>query len=143
MRMMASTAPAPAPRSLSRSFGSDRLRGLGLELGRLGLDQADDMVDHLLVADVVVGDSRQIDHVLALAAAGDADVGLARFAGTVDDAAEHRQRHRGADMLEPLLELLDRADDVEALARAARAGDDADSAVADPHRLQDLVADPD
>ena len=29
---------------------------------------------------MVIGDARQIDHVLAVAAAGDADVGLARFA---------------------------------------------------------------
>ena len=37
----------------------------------------------------------------------------------------------------------DRADHVEALARAARAGDDAHAAVADAERLQDLVADAD
>ena len=46
-------------------------------------------------------------------------------------------------MLQPLLERLDRADDVEALARAARAGDDADAAVADAEAFQDLVADAD
>ena len=79
----------------------------------------------------MVGDARQIDHVLALAAAGDADVGLARLARAVDDAAEHRERHRRLDVLQPLLERLDGADDVEALARAARAGDDPDAAVAD------------
>jgi hypothetical protein len=40
---------------------------------------------------VVVGHAREIDHVLAVAAAGDADVGFARFAGAVDHAAEHRE----------------------------------------------------
>src|SRR5688500_189273 len=98
------------------------------------------MVDHVLVADMVVGDAGEVDHVLALAAAGDADVGLARLAGAVDDAAQYRQRHRRADVAEALLELLNGADDVEALAGAARAGDDADAAVADAEGLRDLVA---
>src|SRR4051812_47423278 len=98
------------------------------------------MVDHVLVADMMVGDARQIDHMLPVAAAGDADVGLARLAGAVDDAAEHRERHWRADMAQPLLERLDGADDVEALARAGRAGDDADTAVADAERFQDLEA---
>src|SRR5215207_4934552 len=98
------------------------------------------MVDHVLVADMVVGDAGEVDHVLALAAAGDADVVLARLAGAVDDAAQYRQRHRRADVAQALLELLDGADDVEALARAARAGDDADAAVADAEALQNLEA---
>src|SRR5204862_2288979 len=95
------------------------------------------------VLDMVSGHARQIDHVLALAAAGDPDVGLARFARPVDDAAKHAERHRSLDMLEPLLERLDGADHVEALARAARAGDDADAAAADAEALQDLIADAD
>ena len=48
---------------------------------------------------MVIGHARQIDHVLAGAAAGDADIGLARLARAVDDAAEHRQRQRRRDML--------------------------------------------
>src|SRR4029450_947297 len=91
-----------------------------LDLRRLLLDEADDMVDHLLVADMMVGDAGQIDHMLALAAAGDADVGLARFARAIDDASEHAQRHRGPDVLQPLLQLFDSTDDVEARARTAR-----------------------
>ena len=79
---------------------------------------------------------------LAGAAAGDADVGLARLAGAVDDAAEHRERQRHADMLEPLLERLDGADHIEALPCAARTGDDPDAAVTDAERLQYLEADP-
>ena len=46
-------------------------------------------------------------------------------------------------MLQPLLERLDRADHVEALARAARAGNDPHAAAADAERLQDFVADAD
>src|SRR3546814_4316452 len=90
---------------------------------------------------MMIGDARQIDHVLARAAAGEADIGLARFAGAVDDAAQHRKRHRRADMLEPLLKLFDRADHVEALPCAAWAGDDPHPAIADAERLQYLEAD--
>src|SRR3546814_19181923 len=78
---------------------------------------------------------------LAVASAGDADVGLARFAGAVDDAAQYRERHRGLDVAERLFERLDGADDVEPLPRAAGAGDDADAAGAQPERFQDFVDD--
>ena len=101
------------------------------------------MLDHVGILDMVVGDPRQIDHMLAIAAAGEADIGFTRFAGAVDDAAQHRQRHRGADMLEPFLQGLDGADDVEPLPRAAWAGDDADAAVADAERFQNFIADAD
>src|SRR3546814_11529054 len=74
-----------------------------LDLGRLGLDQRDDVRDHVCVLYMVVGDARQIDHLLAVAAAGAADVGFARLAGAVADAAEDRQRHRGLDMMQRLL----------------------------------------
>src|SRR3546814_17155756 len=90
---------------------------------------------------MMIGDARQIDHVLARAAAGEADIGLARFAGAVDDAAQHRKRHRRADMLEPPLKLFDRADHVEALPCADWAGDDPHTAIADAERLQYLDAD--
>src|SRR3546814_13965155 len=90
---------------------------------------------------MVVGDARQIDHMLAIAAAGDADVGFARFAGAVDDAAENRQRHRGPDVLERLFQLLHGANDVEALARTTGARDDADAAGAQAQRFQDFIAD--
>ena len=46
------------------------------------------MIDHVLIPDVMIGDAGQIDHMLAIAAAGNADVGLARLARAVDDAAE-------------------------------------------------------
>src|SRR3546814_11220560 len=90
---------------------------------------------------MVVGDARQIDHMLAIAAAGDADVGFARFAGAVDDAAENRQRHRRPDVLERLFQLLHGANDVEALARTTGARDDADAPGAQAQRFQDFIAD--
>src|SRR5437763_11350422 len=110
------------------------------DLRGLRFDQLYDMVDHVGILDMMIGDSGEIDHMLAVTAAGDADVGLARLARPVDDAAEHRERHRRADVAEPFLQRLDSADDVEALARAGRAGDDADAAIADAEALEDLEA---
>ena len=40
----------------------------------------------------------------AVAAAGEADIGLARLARAVDDAADDRERHRRRDVREPLLQ---------------------------------------
>src|SRR5437868_4928620 len=101
------------------------------------------MIDHLAVFDVVVRHARQIDHMRAVAAAGDSDVGLTRFAGAVDDAAEYRERHRSLDVLQPVLERFYGPDHVEALARAAGAGNDAHSAAADAEALEDFIADAD
>src|SRR3546814_6819383 len=75
-------------------------RAARFDLGRLRFDQLHDMADHVGVGDMVVGDPREEDHMLAVASAGDADVGLARFAGAVDDAAQYRERHRGLDVAE-------------------------------------------
>uniref|UniRef100_A0A0N4ZLI6 LigA n=1 Tax=Parastrongyloides trichosuri TaxID=131310 RepID=A0A0N4ZLI6_PARTI len=83
----------------------------------------------------------QIDHARALAAAGEADVGHQRFAGTVHDAADDRKAHRGGDMGQALLQRFDGLNDVEALPRAGRAGDDVDAAGAQAERLQDVEAD--
>src|SRR5207248_11098016 len=130
----------------SRLFrGVQRLlaRLVGFDLGGLGFDQLHDVIDHLGVFDVVVGDAREIDHVRAVAAAGDADVGLARFAGAVHDAAEHTERHWRLDVLQAGLERFDGADHVEALPRAAGAGDDTHAAAADAHHFQDFIPDPD
>src|SRR3546814_8467003 len=92
---------------------------------------------------MVVGDAREIDHVGAVAAAGDADIGLARLAGAVDDAAEHRPAHRRADVLEALLQFLDGADDVDAVPRATGAPDDADAADAGAAHPENHEADAD
>src|SRR4029079_13962973 len=110
------------------------------DLGCLCLDQLHDMLDHVGILHMMVGHAGQIDHMPALAAASDADVRLTRFAGAVHHASKHRKRHGRPDMLQPLLESLDGADDVEALASAAGARDDANSAIADAKRLEDLIA---
>src|SRR3546814_6221819 len=65
-------------------------RAARVDLGRLRFDQPDDMADHVGVRDMMVGDAREEDHMLAAPAAGDADVGFARFAGAVDDAADRK-----------------------------------------------------
>src|SRR5690606_27097998 len=123
-------------------FRSDRLKGFRrFDFRRFGFDQLDDVVEHALAFDVVIGHARKVDHVFARAAAGDADVGLARFAWAVDDAAEHRERERRLDVLEPLLERLDGLDHVEALAGAAWARDDAHAAGPETERFQDLEPD--
>src|SRR5438128_11376314 len=99
-----SLAPSQERLQPQISFGCVR-HGLAgrLDLRGLRLDQPDDMVDHVGVLDMVVGDAAEIDHMLAVAAAGDADVGLAGLARAVDYAAENRERHRRADMAKRLL----------------------------------------
>ena len=99
------------------------------------------MVDDVGVLQAVVGEAADIDLVGAVAAAGEADIGLARLARAVDDAADHRHRQRRRDVREALLEPLDGLDHLELLARAGRAGDDGDAAAAQVQRLQHLEAD--
>ena len=98
-----------------------RLSLLGLDLRRLLLNQANDVVDHVGIADMMISDPGQIDHMRTVAAAGDPDVGLTRFARPVDDAAKDAERHRRLDMLQSGLECLDGADDIKALSRTTRA----------------------
>src|SRR3954471_16070422 len=51
-----------------------RLIGFGgFDLGGFLLDQTDDVIDHVGVLHMVVGDARQIDHVRSVAASGEAD----------------------------------------------------------------------
>ena len=76
----------------------------------------------------------------AAPAAGQPDVGFARFSRPVDDAADDRQRHRRRDVGEALLQRGDRLDDRELLPRAGWAGDDRDAAMAQMQRLEDLEA---
>src|SRR3546814_20173654 len=77
-------------------------RAARFDLGRLRFDQLHDMADPVGVGDMVVGDPREEDHMLAVASAGDAYVGLARFPGPVDDAAPYRERPRGLLCAAPL-----------------------------------------
>jgi hypothetical protein len=52
----------------------------------------------------MVGDAAQIDLVRAVGAAGETDIGLARLAKAVDDAADHRHGEWRRDVLEALFE---------------------------------------
>ena len=128
----ATARPAAAPRALAASISADLL-----------LDELRQVLDDVLVLEAVIGHAGDIDLMRAVAAAGEADVGLARLAGAVDDAADDRERDRRRDVGEALLERRHGLDDVELLARAGRARDHGDAAPAQLQRLQDLVADPD
>src|SRR5262249_19599163 len=65
----------------------------GLDLGGLFFAQLDHMVDQVGVVDAIGRRTVEIDLPVALAgaAAGEPQIGLARLAGTVDDAADDRQ----------------------------------------------------
>ena len=89
----------------------------------------------------MVGEAADVDLVGAVAAAGEADVGLARFARAVDDAADRRKGQGRRDVREALFEPLDGLDDLELLAGAGGAGDDGDAAAPQAERLQHLEAD--
>src|SRR6185436_2478906 len=112
-----------------------------LDFGRLLLDQLGQMVDDTGVLQPVVRYARDIDLVRAVAAAGEADIGFARLARSVHDAADHRHGHRRGDVRHALLQGLDGLDHVVLLARAGRAGNDVDAAMAQIERLQHLEAD--
>src|SRR6266404_7357831 len=106
------------------------------QLRRLFLHQLDEMVDDVGVFQAVVGEAADIDLMRAVAAAGEADIGLARFARTVDDTTDDRNGQRRRDVREALLQPLDRLDHLELLARAGRAGDDGDPAAPQVKRFQ-------
>ena len=59
----------------------------------------------------------------AAATAGQTDMGFARLARAVDDAADDRHRYRRGDVGEPLLEPLDGFDALKLLAHAGRTRD--------------------
>ena len=69
----------------------------GFDLSGLFLDQLDEVLDDVGVFVAVVGEAADVDLVGAVAAAGEADVGLARPARAVDDAADHRHGERRRD----------------------------------------------
>ena len=77
-----------------------------------------------------------------LAAAGEADIGFARFARAVDDAADDRHGQWRRDVREPFLEPLDRLDDLELLPGAGRAGYHRDALAPEHQRLQQVEAQP-
>ena len=87
-------------------------------------------------------DDLALDEDLALAVAGgDAEVGLAGLARTVDDAAHDGDAQRHLHALEAGGHLVGELVDVDLGAAARRAGDDLELARAQVERLQDLDAD--
>ena len=99
----------------------------------------DEGLDHLGLghdADDLAAD----EEVPLLLARRDADVGLARFAGTVDDAAHHRDLDRQVQLLERLLGLLRHGDHVDLGPATRGAGDEVEAlALAQPERLEQLA----
>ena len=59
-----------------------------LDLGGLRLDQRDDVVDHVGIVDLVIGDPPPVHHVAALSAAGKTALGGTRPAGAVAAATD-------------------------------------------------------
>src|SRR4051812_268548 len=87
-------------------------------------------------------DDLALDEDLALAVArGDTEVGLARLAGTVDDATHDGDAQRHLQAVEPGGDLLGELVDVDLGTAAGRAGDDLEAARLEVERLQDLEAD--
>ena len=123
--------------------GAPLLGGFGLLgfLDRRGLllDELGHMLDDILILQPVMLVAGDIDHMRVVAAAGEADIGFTRFAGTVDNAADDADRHRRGDVGDALFQRLDGLDDVEILPRTGRARDDVDAAMTQIQRLQDDV----
>jgi len=69
-----------------------RVLPAGLDLRRLLFDERHQMIDDVGVLEPMIGRPFEIDHVRAVAAAGEADVGFRRLARAVDDAADDRDR---------------------------------------------------
>src|SRR5262245_6179245 len=87
-------------------------------------------------------DHLTLDEDLPLAITGrDAEVRLARFTGTIDDTAHHRDAQRHLHALQAGGDLVGQRVDVDLGAPARRAGDDLERARPQVERLQDLVAD--
>src|SRR4029077_3571157 len=78
-----------------------------------------------------------------VAAAGDAEVRVARLAGAVDRAAEHRDLEVLRMLAQALLDDLGERLHADVVAAAARAGDHHRAALAEAERLQDLERRPD
>jgi hypothetical protein len=102
--------------------------------------QLDEVVDDVGIFEAVIGEAADVDLVGAVAAAGEADVGLARLARAIDDATDGRDGQRRRGVLKALLEPLDDIDDPELLAGAGRARGHRGAAAASVERLQHLEA---
>ena len=100
------------------------------------------VVDHLVLGHD--GDVAALDEqVAALVAGRDADVGVARLARAVDDAAHHRDLQRDLPIAERLHGLLGDGDHVDLGPAAGRAGDEVDVlALPQAHDLEQLAPRP-
>ena len=100
------------------------------------------MIDELGVFQPVGRFSIEIDHAGAAtrATAGEAHIRFARFAWTVHDTADDRERHRRGDMLQPVFQHAHSFNDIESLPRAGWARNDIDTAMAQVERLQNIEA---
>src|SRR5919106_1962004 len=136
-------------RSLGR-FGHHERRRLR-ELEALGphhaaldprVDLAEELRDehvrlHLLEHAAVCVDEPRV------AAAGDAEVGVARLAGAVDRAAHDGDLEGLRIVAEPLLDRVGQVPDADVVPSARGAGDHDRAALAEAERLEDLPGDPD
>ena len=61
------------------------------------------MVDHFIMR-FFYGPACQINHARLIAAAGKPNIGLARFARTIDHTADNRQRNRLGNMGQPIFQ---------------------------------------
>src|SRR5712691_7479758 len=77
------------------------------------------------------------------APAGHADVGRARFAGTVDLAAHHRDVDLLVEPAELVLDVLGELDEIDVGPAARRTRHEREPALAQPERLEDVDAHPD
>ena len=83
------------------------------------------------------------EQVAALVAGGDAEVGVASLAGTVDHATHHGDLQRDLAIAERLHRLVGDVDHVDLGTAARRAGDQVDVlALAQPERLEQLAPGP-
>src|SRR5579884_1273970 len=75
----------------------------------------------------------------ATLAAGEANIGVARFAGAVDDAAHDGNVNGRLHLRETALNLVSYLDDIDLDATTGGAGDEGDAAIAQFERAQDFV----
>ena len=76
------------------------------------------MLDDVTIRQPVIGHAGHIELMRAATTTRQPDIGLTGLAGTIDDTADDRHRHRNVDMFQPFLDCLHGADHVELLARA-------------------------
>src|SRR5262249_11802571 len=110
--------------------------------GDPGVDLMEELVDEDLRLDLAEHLAVRVDEA-GLAAARDAEVGIARLARAVDRAAEHRDLEMLRVVAQALLDRLGERLDADVVAAARRARDQDRPALPQAERLEDLPRDPD